>query len=101
MAEGGWVRAGALAGSGVLRALCGVAAGGAKASLSVHFARNEGGSVADLNAVSAGLGVAAACCLCAAGNARRRPADAVAERRLAGDRHLVAWDAGMRSYLTC
>ena len=36
--------------SGVLRALCGVAAGGSKASLSAHFALS--GNLAELNAVS-------------------------------------------------
>ena len=48
----GALRNGVLAASGVLRALCGVAAGGAKASLSVHFAGRMG-NVGDLNAVSA------------------------------------------------
>ncbi|KAI5926021.1 vitamin B6 photo-protection and homoeostasis-domain-containing protein [Camillea tinctor] len=38
----------ALCGSGILRALCGVSAGAAKASLSAHFARN--GNLAELNA---------------------------------------------------
>ena len=47
------VRIGVLSLSGVLRALCGVAAGGAKASLSVHFARS--GNVGELNAVSLAL----------------------------------------------
>ena len=46
----GWQRASVLASSGALRALCGVAAGGAKAELSVHFA-GKGGNVGDLNAV--------------------------------------------------
>lgn len=44
-------RALALCASGVLRALCGVAAGAAKASLSAHFARGGGGgNLAELNA---------------------------------------------------
>ena len=44
-------RALALCASGVLRALCGVAAGAAKASLSAHFARGgPGGNLAELNA---------------------------------------------------
>lgn len=38
----------ALCGSGILRALCGVSAGAAKASLSAHFAKN--GNLAELNA---------------------------------------------------
>lgn len=46
----GLVRISVLSASGVLRALCGVAAGAAKASLSVHFARR--GNVGELNAVS-------------------------------------------------
>ncbi|RYO75103.1 hypothetical protein DL766_003083 [Monosporascus sp. MC13-8B] len=44
----GWPRVLALCGAGVLRALCGVSAGAAKASLSAHFARN--GNLAELNA---------------------------------------------------
>lgn len=39
-----------LSGSSVLRALCGVAAGSSKASLSAHFARM--GNIGELNAVS-------------------------------------------------
>lgn len=42
------IRIGALCLSGSLRALCGVAAGGAKAALSVHFSR--AGNVGELNA---------------------------------------------------
>lgn len=46
-----YARALALCASGVLRALCGVAAGAAKASLSAHFARGgNGGNLAELNA---------------------------------------------------
>ncbi|RYO96177.1 hypothetical protein DL765_011658 [Monosporascus sp. GIB2] len=44
----GYPRVLALCGAGVLRALCGVSAGAAKASLSAHFARN--GNLAELNA---------------------------------------------------
>ncbi|RYP60041.1 hypothetical protein DL769_008298 [Monosporascus sp. CRB-8-3] len=44
----GYPRVLALCGAGVLRALCGVGAGAAKASLSAHFARN--GNLAELNA---------------------------------------------------
>jgi Vitamin B6 photo-protection and homoeostasis len=39
-----------LSGAGVLRALCGVAAGSSKASLSAHF--SKWGNIAELNAVS-------------------------------------------------
>lgn len=42
-------RVGILAGSSALKALCGVAAGSAKASLSAHFAR--WGNLGELNAV--------------------------------------------------
>ncbi|KAK7747566.1 hypothetical protein SLS62_009065 [Diatrype stigma] len=48
-----YARALALCASGILRALCGVAAGAAKASLSAHFARgggHGGGNLAELNA---------------------------------------------------
>lgn len=43
-------RVGVLSAAGVLRALCGVAGGSSKASLSAHFAR--GGNLAEVNAVS-------------------------------------------------
>lgn len=43
------VRMGILTLSGVLRSLCGVAAGSSKASLSAHFAKT--GNIGDLNAV--------------------------------------------------
>ena len=46
----GFVRVGVLSAAGVLRSLCGVAAGAAKASLSVHFAVR--GNVGEVNAVS-------------------------------------------------
>ena len=49
----GVLRVAVLSFSGVLRSLCGVAAGAAKASLSVHFARR--GNVGELNAVSCKL----------------------------------------------
>jgi hypothetical protein len=47
----GLIRVSILSLSGVLRALCGVSAGAAKASLSVHFARS--GNVGELNAKDA------------------------------------------------
>lgn len=47
-------RVGVLSAAGVLRALCGVAGGSSKASLSAHFAR--GGNLAEVNAVS-GCGI--------------------------------------------
>lgn len=43
------IRVGVLSFSSVLRALCGVTAGSAKASLSAHFAKN--GNIGELNAV--------------------------------------------------
>ena len=46
----GVMRVGLLGLSSVLRALCGVAAGSSKASLSAHFARWD--NLAELNAVS-------------------------------------------------
>lgn len=49
------VRLGVLTLSGVLRALCGVAAGSSKASLSAHFAK--WGNIGELNAVSYGSGL--------------------------------------------
>ena len=45
-----YVRALLLSASGILRALCGVAAGAAKASLSAHFARSGHNNLAELNA---------------------------------------------------
>ena len=47
------LRIGALTTAGVLRALCGVAAGSSKASLSKHFAK--WGNLGELNAVSCNL----------------------------------------------
>lgn len=44
------IRVGVLGASSVLRALCGVAAGSSKASLSAHFAKR--GNLGELNAVS-------------------------------------------------
>lgn len=44
------LRIGAMCGAGVLRAMCGIAAGSSKASLSKHFAR--WGNLGELNAVS-------------------------------------------------
>lgn len=44
------IRVGILAGSSILRSLCGVAAGSSKASLSAHFATQ--GNLGELNAVS-------------------------------------------------
>ena len=52
LAPAGWARASVLSTAGVGRALCGVAAGGAKASLSAHFAGARG-NVGDLNAKDA------------------------------------------------
>ena len=49
------VRLGVLTLSGVLRALCGVAAGSSKASLSAHFAK--WGNIGELIAVSTAYGV--------------------------------------------
>jgi hypothetical protein len=46
----GPMRVAILSTAGVLRALCGVAGGSSKASLSAHFARS--GNLAELNAVS-------------------------------------------------
>lgn len=51
MVPGGAMRVGILSTAGVLRALCGVAGGSSKASLSAHFAK--WGNLAELNAVSA------------------------------------------------
>ena len=50
----GWyVKVGMLSGASVLRALCGVAAGSSKATLSQHFAVEDmGGNIGELNAVS-------------------------------------------------
>jgi hypothetical protein len=45
----GYMRVAVLSTAGVLRALCGVAGGSSKASLSAHFAR--WGNLAELNAV--------------------------------------------------
>ena len=49
------LRVGLLSAASVLRALCGVAAGSAKASLSGHFAR--GGNLGEVNAVSVLCGI--------------------------------------------
>lgn len=50
MVPAGFMRVSVLSTAGVLRALCGVAGGSSKASLSAHFAR--WGNLAELNAVS-------------------------------------------------
>lgn len=50
MAPAGTMRVMVLSTAGILRALCGVAGGSSKASLSAHFAR--WGNLAELNAVS-------------------------------------------------
>lgn len=50
MVPAGVMRVGILSAAGVLRALCGVAGGSSKASLSAHFAK--WGNLAELNAVS-------------------------------------------------
>lgn len=50
MVPGGVMRVSVLSTAGVLRALCGVAGGSSKASLSAHFAK--WGNLAELNAVS-------------------------------------------------
>lgn len=50
LAEAGLRRVAVLSAAGVLRALCGVAGGSSKASLSAHFAR--WGNLAEVNAVS-------------------------------------------------
>lgn len=49
MVPAGGARVGVLSVAGVLQALCGVAGGSSKASLSAHFAR--GGNLAEVNAV--------------------------------------------------
>jgi hypothetical protein len=51
MVPAGMMRVTVLSTAGVLRALCGVAGGSSKASLSAHFAR--WGNLAELNAVCA------------------------------------------------
>lgn len=50
MVPAGVMRVSILSTAGVLRALCGVAGGSSKASLSAHFAK--WGNLAELNAVS-------------------------------------------------
>jgi hypothetical protein len=55
-------RVSALCAASVLRALCGVAAGSAKASLSAHFAKR--GNVGELSAVSCACFVCVVSCGC-------------------------------------
>lgn len=52
MVAAGGVRVGVLCAAGVLQAMCGLAGGSSKASLSAHFARN--GNLGEVNAVSSG-----------------------------------------------
>jgi len=51
MVPAGVVRVGVLSAAGVLTAICGVAGGSSKATLSAHFVRCGRGSLGDLNAV--------------------------------------------------
>jgi hypothetical protein len=70
-----------LSASSVCYALCGVAAGSSKASLSAHFAK--WGNLGELNAVSRRGRLPDRC-----------NTDAVLERLQSGDNHFVAWHAG-------
>lgn len=51
MVPAGIARVGVLSAAGVLTALCGVAGGSSKATLSAHFVRGGRGSLGDVNAV--------------------------------------------------
>jgi hypothetical protein len=79
------MRVAVLSAAGVLRALCGVAGGSSKASLSAHFAR--WGNLAEVNAV---------CffCICICIQLIVL-ADDLVERFVSGDCYLAIWHAGM------
>lgn len=87
MVPAGFMRVSVLSTAGVLRALCGVAGGSSKASLSAHFAR--WGNLAELNAVSIHSSHREAELICAP------------ERLFSGDYHFSPWHAGKLQTTHC
>ena len=87
----GWyVRVGVLSSASVLRALCGVAAGSSKATLSQHFAVEEmGGNIGELNAVRQ-TGVS-----CSGGSVFPWLMKSSPERFKSRDSYIATWDVGM------
>jgi hypothetical protein len=79
MVPAGVMRVSILSTAGVLRALCGVAGGSSKASLSAHFAK--WGNLAELNAVSKSRYPC------------RAISNAIPERLFAGDGDIPCWHA--------
>jgi len=79
MIPAGVMRVSILSTAGVLRALCGVAGGSSKASLSAHFAK--WGNLAELNAVGDLVSLAKLYLI------------PITERLFAGDYHLSCWHA--------